>query len=106
MSKNIQNDYYYEICVINRNSNIIQEYVTPLPIVKGNGIVQDKLIKLMKEKHGDDIFVLFNKKDGNPPVDNRPIINIELPQEPTLNYNKQFYIFIYTFNFLNFIKIE
>ena len=88
MSKNIQNDYYYEVCVIDRNSNIIQEYVTPLPIVKGNGLVQDKLIKLMKENHGNDILVLFNKNHGNLPEDNRPIIDIEIPIEPTLNYNK------------------
>lgn len=88
MSKNIQNDYYYEVCVIDRNSNIIQEYVTPLPIVKGNGLVQDKLINLMKETHGNDILVLFNKNRGNLPKDNRSVIDIEIPIEPTLNYNK------------------
>lgn len=88
MSKNIQNDYYYEVCVIDRNSNIIQEYVTPLPIVKGNGLVQDKLIKLMKEKHGSNIVILYNKKEGTLPNDHRPVIDIEIPIEPTLNYNK------------------
>ena len=80
MSKNIQNDYYYEVCVIDRNSNIIQEYVTPLPIVK--------LIKLMKEKHGSNIVILYNKKEGTLPNDHRPVIDIEIPIEPTLNYNK------------------
>lgn len=88
MLKNIQTDYYYEIGVIDRNNDIIQEYVTPLPIDKGNGLIQDKLIKLIKEKHGGDVFVLFNKKDGEMPNDNRPIIDIILPSEPTLNYNK------------------
>ena len=88
MSENIQNNFYYEICVISKTGSIIKEYITALPIIRSNGLVQDKLISIMKEQHGNDIFVLFNKSQGRMPADNRPIIDIEIPQEPKLNYNK------------------
>lgn len=87
MSKNSQNNYYYEVGVFN-GSDLIYEYVTTLPIVRQNGLVHDKLMNLIKKEHGDGVLVLFNKKEGNLPNDNRPIIDINLPPEPTLNYNK------------------
>lgn len=88
MSKNIQNDYHYEIGVFDDKFELVCEYVTSLPIIKGNGIVQDKLMDFIKKEHGSNIVVLYNKKEGALLKDNRPVIDIEVPTEPTLNYNK------------------
>lgn len=87
MSKNTANDskYYYEIGVFDNESNLLNKYVTDLHIVKG-GIVNEKLMSLLKKVHGDDICVLHSVKFGEMPTD---IDRIEIEiQEPELQYNK------------------
>jgi len=86
MSKNSQ-DKYYEIGVM-RGKTLIAEYVTTLPIIKGDNRVHDKLMQFMYKNHGEGIIVLWNKKEGKLPNDNRLKINIRIPAEPVLKYNR------------------
>lgn len=93
MSKSTKNkiqsekDYYYEVGVLNLNNEIIEEYVTQLPIIRYGQQVSDKLMNLMKETHGNDIYVVWNKKTGDMPTD-KNIIDLDIPEEPQLNYNR------------------
>ena len=87
MSKNSQNNYYYEVGVFD-GKKLICEYVTTLPIVRRNGLIHDKLMNLMEKEHGQGVLVLYNKKEGKLPNDQRPVIDIDIPMEPTLNYNR------------------
>lgn len=86
MSKNSQ-DKYYEIGVM-RGKSLIAEYVTTLPIIKGEGLVHEKLMQFMYKNHGEGIVILWNKKNGKLPNDNRQKIKIRIPAEPTLKYNR------------------
>lgn len=87
MSKNSQNKFYYELGVT-RNGELIEEYVTNLPIIRKGEVMYEKFVDFIKGLHGNDIVVLWNKKSGTPPKDNRLIIDIEVPAEVELKYNK------------------
>ncbi len=87
MSKNSQDNFYYEIGVT-RNGNLIKEYVTKLPIIQGDSLVHNSIVGYLKKLHGYDVVLLLNKKNGNLPKDSRPIIDIEIPKAPELKYNK------------------
>lgn len=87
MSKNSQNKFYYELGVT-RNGELIEEYVTDLPIIRKGGIVYEKFMNFIKELHGNNIVVLWNKRSGSLPKDNRLRIDIEVPAEVELKYNK------------------
>lgn len=87
MSKNSQNKFYYELGVT-RNGELIEEYVTDLPIIRKGGVVYEKFMNFIKELHGNNIVVLWNKKSGSLPKDNRLRIDIEVSAEVELKYNK------------------
>lgn len=86
MSKNSQNKFYYELGVT-QNGKLIEEYVTDLPIMKGE-VVYERFVDFIKKLHGDNILILWNKKTGSLPKDNRLQIDIEVPTEVELKYNK------------------
>jgi hypothetical protein len=88
MSKNSQNSIYYEIGVVNRKGELLEEYVTDLPIVSKGSVVYEKFANFVRKLHGGDILILWNKRDGSLPNDNRPRIDIELPRETELKYNR------------------
>lgn len=87
MSKNSQNKFYYEIGVT-RGGELLEEYTTELPVIRKGNIIDEKLISLLKKVHGNDICVLYNKKNGIIPDDDRSRIDIAVPSESKLNYNK------------------
>ena len=86
MSKNSQNKQYYEIGVM-WGGTLIAEYVTTLPIIKGENMIHEKIMQFVHKNHGDGVFVLWNKKMGKLPNDSRPRINIRIPSQ-ILKYNR------------------
>jgi hypothetical protein len=62
--------------------------VTAVNVIKNDTIVHEKLMNLMRNTHGDDILVVWNKKSGSLPKDNRSVIKIKIPAEPELKYNR------------------
>jgi len=87
MSKNSQIKFYYELGVT-QNGKLIEEYVTDLPIIRKGEIVYERFVDFIKKLHGDNILILWNKKMGSLPKDNRLRIDIEVPVEVELKYNK------------------
>jgi hypothetical protein len=88
MSKSCQNKFYYEIGVVGRKGELLEEYVTDLPIVSKGSVVYEKFANFVRKLHGNDILIIWNKRDGSLPNDNRPKIDIELPREVELKYNR------------------
>ena len=87
MSKNSQIKFYYELGVT-QNGKLIEEYVTDLPIIRKGEVVYERFVDFIKKLHGDNILILWNKKTGSLPKDNRLRIDIEVPAEVELKYNK------------------
>lgn len=87
MSKNSQNKFYYELGVT-QNGKLIEEYVTDLPIIRKGEVMYERFVDFIKKLHGDNILILWNKKTGSLPKDNRLRIDIEVPAEVELKYNK------------------
>ena len=87
MSKSGVNKFYYEIGVT-RGSELLEEYVTDLPIVSKGDVVYEKFVDFVKKLHGNDVLILLNRKSGSLPNDNRPRIDIEIPRERELKYNR------------------
>ena len=87
MSKNSQIKFYYELGVT-QNGKLIEEYVTDLPIIRKGEVMYERFVDFIKKLHGDNILILWNKKTGSLPKDNRLRIDIEVPAEVELKYNK------------------
>lgn len=87
MSKNSQIKFYYELGVT-QNGKLIEEYVTDLPIIRKGEVVYERFVDFIKKLHGNNILILWNKKMGSLPKDNRLRIDIEVPTEVELKYNK------------------
>ena len=89
MSKSSQNNFYYEVAVYSSDlKEVVAEYVTRLPIIKKGHWIHEKLTNLLKIEHGENIMVLWNKKYGEMPKNNLSVIDVNIPDEPELNYNK------------------
>ena len=80
MSKNFLNKIYYKVGILDGDSgDIISEYATQLPIINGF-VVHKKLMDFMHEVHGDNIIVLLDKREGNPPsMLPKIVVNIPKP---------------------------
>jgi len=87
MSKNGQNKFHYEIGVV-RDGKIIEEYVTDLSIIEMDNIINERFARFIRSLHGNDVVILWNRKEGDLPDDKRPRINIEIPEKTNLKYYK------------------
>lgn len=88
MSKNCQNNEYYEIGIFSiPQKRIVKEYVTELPIVK-DVTIHTLLMKFLYQENPGDIMVLFNKRSGKLPNDDRDVIKINIPSKPVFKYNR------------------
>jgi len=88
MSKNYQNNEYYEIGIFSIPQKcIVKEYVTELHIVEGE-VIHAQLMNFLHQENPGNIIVLLNKRNGNLPNDNRDVIKINIPSKPVFKYNR------------------